>query len=604
MSGIAGIRADTRPDPGTLRAAIFRLRHRGGAREIVHTEGAVALAVTQSAREAGREAQPLRSADGRFTLVADGYLAGTGALRAEPSGVRPETAGGWAPLLDAWAHWTAQPPEDFPRRMLQRLEGAFAFALHDRDTGRLVLARDRSGARPLYFARTMFGWAFASEPKALLAITGAPAIDPAALAAWLQGGFVAGRRTLMAGIERVLPGEIVVLERDADPARLPPPPPRLAEPRPGAEDAAQRLDAALRETLEDPALEAGPGATLLLTRDIGSAFLLGALARAGRLPARTVSVGQAGEAADGGAAALARHFGVEHETVPVGRAELTGRLALAAWVNDDAGGEVDAPALLALGESLGADTGPVITAAGAAESFAATPRFRMRRLTRWIEGMLEPGTGGYRTRGAFRGLERSLFSPALQRAAAEWREPLIDAWRAMPPGWSDLQRMQHLDLATWLPAVVLPGFDRALAATGHGWRAPWLAPRLTGLGLALPDHVKRGGRGVAPFFEQHAQDRWLPRMAWTAPHPPALGPWMNGATLARVETTLPSSPAIRAWFAPDAVPSLVRMRREGRPVARRLLALVRFALWHRIYIEGDGERPPVCDPLDFLEGRV
>ena len=86
------------------------------------------------------------------------------------------------------------------------LDGMFGLALWDARLGRLVLARDRMGEKPLYHATTAAGLLFASEPKALLAsghVDRAP--DWTALAAYLRAGYVPNPASAFAGIRKLPP---------------------------------------------------------------------------------------------------------------------------------------------------------------------------------------------------------------------------------------------------------------------------------------------------------------------------------------------------------------------------------------------------------------
>src|SRR6202008_1236526 len=94
------------------------------------------------------------------------------------------------------------------------LRGMYAIALHDPAAGRLVLARDPFGIKPLYYAETPHAFAVASEPGALLE---AGIITPrrvrSARNELVQMQFTTGRETIFAGIDRVLPGETVVVRQ-------------------------------------------------------------------------------------------------------------------------------------------------------------------------------------------------------------------------------------------------------------------------------------------------------------------------------------------------------------------------------------------------------
>ena len=94
------------------------------------------------------------------------------------------------------------------------LRGMYAIALHDPAAGRLVLARDPFGIKPLYYAETSQYFAFASEPQALIqaGIVGSELAAPARNAL-LQMQFTTGRDTIFAGIKRVLPGETIVVRQ-------------------------------------------------------------------------------------------------------------------------------------------------------------------------------------------------------------------------------------------------------------------------------------------------------------------------------------------------------------------------------------------------------
>src|SRR5881628_3977293 len=92
-------------------------------------------------------------------------------------------------------------------RCVERLQGMFAFALWDRRRRRLLLARDRLGIKPLYYASTDGEILFASEIKAILAAGPVPSVlNTAILPEFLANGFVAGAETFFRGVSKLLPG--------------------------------------------------------------------------------------------------------------------------------------------------------------------------------------------------------------------------------------------------------------------------------------------------------------------------------------------------------------------------------------------------------------
>jgi asparagine synthase (glutamine-hydrolysing) len=110
-------------------------------------------------------------------------------------------------LLEAWRHWGPA--------ALGRLRGMFAFAVYDRATGRLTLARDPFGIKPLFFARTGDRLVFGSELKALTRLPGfRAAIDDAALAALLLYDWIPEDQSIYRGIEKLAPGTYATIDPD------------------------------------------------------------------------------------------------------------------------------------------------------------------------------------------------------------------------------------------------------------------------------------------------------------------------------------------------------------------------------------------------------
>ena len=136
--------------------------------------------------EAGH--QPMRSTDGRFLISHNGEVYNFHELRQEmglgPSDLRSKTD--TEIVLRAWERWGPG--------ALDRMVGQWAFALYDRLEGRLWLARDRFGEKPLYYHHQAGTLTFASSLEAMIQAPWVPrAIDPAALADFAQQEHVAGR---------------------------------------------------------------------------------------------------------------------------------------------------------------------------------------------------------------------------------------------------------------------------------------------------------------------------------------------------------------------------------------------------------------------------
>lgn len=152
---------------------------------------------------------PVTGGGGRWTLVADLRLDNRPELCAE-LGIEPGRA---AILSDAAVAMAAV--ERWEDGAIPRLVGDFALALWDRDRGRLLLARDFLGERPLHYHRGGRFFAFASMAKGLHALPEVPpAPDTATVAAFVALMPENGPETFFAGVEKVLAGHIVTVTRD------------------------------------------------------------------------------------------------------------------------------------------------------------------------------------------------------------------------------------------------------------------------------------------------------------------------------------------------------------------------------------------------------
>lgn len=219
MCGIAGLLyadRDRPVEPGTLEAMAAAIAHRGPDGEGFLVGPGVGLAHRRlSIIDLAGGAQPIANEDGSVQVVFNGEIYNYKGLRAglESRGHRFRTDGDTEVLVHLY--------EEEGAGLVDRLRGMFAFALWDRASGRLVLARDRVGIKPLYLLRDGEKLLFGSEIKAILAHPGAErSVDPAALEDYLTFGMVPGGRSIFRSIEK-LPPACVLTARHGDWDRAP-----------------------------------------------------------------------------------------------------------------------------------------------------------------------------------------------------------------------------------------------------------------------------------------------------------------------------------------------------------------------------------------------
>src|SRR2546425_675682 len=213
MCGIAGLTtAGPRPDTAELvRRMTAALAHRGPDGEGCWMEGEAALGHRRLAIiDVAGGAQPLVNETGSVRVVCNGEIYNFRELRAEleARGHRFQTASDCETIVHLY--------EDEGPDAIARLHGMFALAIWDRAARRLVLARDRIGIKPLFYASGRRGFGFASEIKALVAAgLTERRVDPGALRHYLSCGYVPRTDTIYQDVQRVAPGELLIVEGES-----------------------------------------------------------------------------------------------------------------------------------------------------------------------------------------------------------------------------------------------------------------------------------------------------------------------------------------------------------------------------------------------------
>jgi asparagine synthase (glutamine-hydrolysing) len=600
MCGIAGILLrDGRVDEGALRRMAAALAHRGPDDLGLYVAGPLGLVQTRLSiidLEGGH--QPMVGGD--LALVANGEIYNFIELRRllEARGRRFATASDSETIL----HLYALDGLD----ALRSLNGMFAFALHDAQQGHLVLARDRLGVKPLYYARLPDRVLFASEVKGLLALwPHEPELDPHALVQSLQNQFNGGENSLIRGIRRLPPATALVVDAELNLREHVYWSPLHVQPR--ALDFGQAVaefEPLFRQVMLEH-LRADVPYGLFLSGGVDSGVLLAMVTELTGRAARTFSVGYPeGGTADerAQAAAVARRFDAEHTEIVLDRDRVFRRLPHTVWSTDDLLNDYASLPTSFLAEEAARSLKVVLTGEGGDEVFAGYSRYRRPAFQRWAQNLIRPGSGGFRTRPRWRaGWARRVFGAELRAAAAAWRRPFIEAWQATPRAWSNTTRCQYTDVVTYLPDDLLVKADRVLMGFGLEGRVPYLDHRIVEFALGLPDTLKVSRRQGKLFLKRWAERRLPPEHLWRRKRGfyVPVGRWLQGKFLDGLACRLPTHPVIRRWFRPDGVAELVSAQRAHGNATRELWELLQLAIWHRIFI--DGHQPSRDeDPLGWI----
>ena len=211
MCGIAGIvpaAPSETPERPRLERMIGVLRHRGPDGFGYHTAPGIGLAHARlSIIDLTTGDQPIRNETGSVWVVFNGEIFNYVELRRrlESAGHQFYTQSDTEVIVHAY--------EQFGMEFVEQLNGQFAIALWDAAACRLILARDRVGIRPLLYAQTREGLAFASEAKSLFAADWLQAeLDPVGLAEVCTFWSCVAPRTPFANVRALPPGHVAVLE--------------------------------------------------------------------------------------------------------------------------------------------------------------------------------------------------------------------------------------------------------------------------------------------------------------------------------------------------------------------------------------------------------
>lgn len=527
MCGIAGLMADRPQDIRSQAAGMAQaLAHRGPDAEGVWSDEGAGLAFGH-ARLSIRDltpsgAQPMMSASGRFVIAYNGELYNALEMRAQLQDHVWRGTSDTEVLLECCERLGL-------RETLDQSNGIFAFALWDRQTRTLSLARDRLGVKPLYWASLPGLFLFGSELKALKAHPDfASDLDQEALGHFLRLSYVPAPLSIWRAAKKLLPGHLLTLRTGAAPvierwwdakSAL-----QAGLDRQGGqspEALADELDALLsdavrRQTVSDVPIGA------FLSGGIDSATVVAHLAGQGGRAVDTFTIRYAEPGYDEGldARRMAEHLGTNHhEKFVTAQDALATVLELPTIYDEPFADSSQIPTLLIsrfardhVTVALSGDGGDEIFAGYNRHLFAARLWPRLQSvpppLRRLAAGLLEfMPLGGWDRLSRLTG--QKLLGEKMQKLAALLPENELtaahDLLAAQGLGQDEslladrpaspylagqhnrldaLDLMQLIDIETYLPGDVLAKVDRASMSCGLEVRVPLLDHRLIGTAFA------------------------------------------------------------------------------------------------------------------------
>src|SRR5438309_7752814 len=508
--------------PGCLGAMAAALAHRGpdGERIVGHERarlGARRLAIM----DLTTGDQPFESPDHTIWMICNGEIYNAPALRQEGkrAGYPFRSSGDIETIVPLYQRLGPD--------AVARLEGMFGLAVWDDARGRLVLARDRAGEKPLFWTEVAGELRFASEVQALLVYPDQPRrVNPEAVALYAALGYVPAPLTMIAGIAKLPPAHQLVADRSGitlqrywDAAAVAAAPPRRHRPT----DLREVLLASVeRELMSDVPVG------VFTSGGLDSSLLAAAAARVmtgERIHTYAVRFVEPGYDESGHAEAVTHSIRTIHHVVTADDRALERAFDV---VTRSLAEPIGDPAILPtflLAEAAREHVKVVLSGEGADELFGGYPTYLGhkaaglyrgipgRAALRWLVNRLPTSTGKVTLEFLLKQFVAGAELPPVERHltwfGALGPDARVMAWadgllRGFPRD-SSLNRVLWLDFLTYLPDNLLVKVDRGTMLASIEARAPYLDREVMELALAAPSALKVRGFTTKAILKEAAR---------------------------------------------------------------------------------------------------
>uniref|UniRef100_UPI00404B2C15 asparagine synthase (glutamine-hydrolyzing) n=1 Tax=Desulfobacca sp. TaxID=2067990 RepID=UPI00404B2C15 len=618
MCGICGIIKTAAPvSEAEIRAMRAVLVHRGPDSRGLWTAGTAGLGHRRLSIIDLSEAasQPLLNENGRIVLVFNGEIYNFQPLRhlLQTKGHVFRSRADSEVIIHAY--------EEFGVDCLQRLRGMFAFALWDQDRQRLFAARDRLGKKPLFYCQQGDAISFASEIKAILALTTTPReIAWDHLGFYLSLNYTPAPATLFRGIRQLEPGEYLLWEKGRLTINeywdLAMPPTVAMVPN---SQVLQEFTDVWQEAVRLRLISDVPvGAFLSGGLDSAAVVSTAAALYPGRLKTFSIGFGERSYDERGYARQVARRWQTEHHEILV-TPRVEDILPRLVWHAEEPTADSSMVPVYYLAQFAAREVKVVLTGDGADEVLAGYPTYQAHYLLRWLQAWPTP------VQAALSRLAQALpvshrkvsldFKLKRLTAALAWNVDYAHySWRRiwapaelaqLLPGlpvteayqqyqrWLDragqasaLNRMLYADTRFYLPNDMLVKVDRMTMAHGLEARAPFLDHVLVELAARLPEAWKLRGLVWKKYLLRRllrdqvpATIRWQSKRGFNVP----VGLWFKGELRDFCHAHLQQLRHL-GCFAMDYVETVWQQhQRDERDWSHHLWGLLILSLWWQTF---------------------
>ena len=626
MCGIAGLigREGEAVSADAVRRMCRTIVHRGPDDEGIYARGAAGLGMRRlSIIDLAGGRQPIHNEDQSVWIVFNGEIYNFPELRAEL------VARGHQLYTHSDTEVIVHLYEEMGAECVTRLRGMFAIALYDERKRKLLLARDRMGKKPLYYAQHQGRLLFGSEIKTMLAV--APELadpDPEAILQYFYFGYVPDPRSAFKQIAKLPAGHYLEYQDGRITLRQYWDVPQYGTRKfASEEECMQELESRLAEAVRIRLISDVPlGA--LLSGGVDSSIVVALMARASAGPVKTFSIGFKEQRFNEAAYArlVAERFGTEHHELIV-EPKIEETLDFLTRSLEEPFADSSMLPTYYVCRMARQHVTVALSGDGGDELFAGYDRYAIslarqgyNRIPAWLGSMYRQGLHRHLPRGMYGrnfawnaslnardrylddisylpalGRERSLFTDAFLDEAGRMSDPQAGFRRYYDdaPAADHLSRLQYLDTKTYLLGDILTKVDRMSMATSLEVRVPMLDHVFVEWVASLPVEWKLRD-GTRKYVLKKLAERLgippallhRPKQGFQLP----LEDWMKGGLKEKLfGLLLEPRTRQRGYFRPEAMQSLVDEHLRGRRNHSGVLwAMLVFELWHRNFLEAGG----------------
>ncbi|MFP3869863.1 MAG: asparagine synthase (glutamine-hydrolyzing) [Syntrophobacteria bacterium] len=608
-----------------LEKAGSLMAHRGPDGEGLFIDGGVGLTHRRLAIiDISKGAQPLTEPSGQWTVVLNGEIYNFLRLRKQlkqqnvPFNTRSDSEV-LASLLKL-----------FGPKALEKLRGMFSFCAFDRRNRNILLARDRFGVKPLFYVENGQGFFFASEIPTLLELSQCSRkVSPEAIDLFLSLRYVPHPYAAISAIKRIPPGHYMIVRHGRvvefkpywtlNPSMAP-----KIDFQPACEELRQRFDEAV-----DLRLIADVPVGAFLSGGVDSTLTVASMSR--RRKVKTYSVGFEEDRFNElpHAKEASKRLGTDHHELVLSPEALTEIPNILGRFGEPFANETAIP-LYFLSKFAARDLKVVLTGDGGDEIFAGYKRYAhclrikrldnrhliypylfLRRVGSAFEGLVNPSrkAGRFPRRAADRALllkhpNRYLafvevFDTRAKQQMCNSQGPLAahihsslaanliaNLYDSAQGG--ELERLQYVDIHTYLPGDILYYADHMSMAAGLEVRSPFLDYKLVEYALSLPSSYRLNSKeGSKRILREAFSDR-IPKSFFARPKKGfsiPLGTWLAGPLREQVrDGLLGATEVFYCLFSRKAIEQLMGQDpRQDSQTAKRIWSLFILAQWMRLF---------------------